>query len=206
MHGGTVHRRVASGDTDYQRHLLGPVGAHADDHESGERPRPHALPTRDIHGDVPALFDVRDPQARADQRRLEREATLDQEHHEVVPPAAQDVLRLLYQLAVLIDAVLRNVGPQVRARRRNHGLRSPGFGDLKDRAGFGIPYAELQEVERVLSRKYDKVGLHETGGQPACRSRMIVVADASTNLARVGLGYTQFLFHGSSTLPFLAIE
>ena len=107
---------------------------------------------------------MRHRQTRADQGRLEREAAPEQKSHKFVLPAVLDVLRLLHQLAVLVDAVPRDVGAQVRARGRDHGLRVPSFGDLEDWARFGVSYAELQEVERVLARKDDEVGLHETGG------------------------------------------
>jgi hypothetical protein len=94
---------------------------------------------------------VRNPQARGEQRRLEREAAPEEESNQVVPPEVFDSLGLLDQPAVLVDAIAGNVGSKVRVAGRHHERGVSGLGDLEDGAQFRVPHAELEEIEGVLT-------------------------------------------------------
>jgi hypothetical protein len=66
-----------------------------------------------------------------------------------------NLLGLLDQLAILVDAILRNIDSKVRIAGRDHRPRAPGLIDLKDRAQFRVPHAELKEIQGVFTGQND---------------------------------------------------
>ena len=92
-------------------------------------------------------------------RLLEGEAAADHERDEVFAPEAAGVGDLTGKLPALVDAISRQVGAKVRARRTG-GLRLADIEDLDERAGLRIPLAEEEEVEGGLARQDHEVRLH----------------------------------------------
>src|SRR3712207_1662960 len=175
--------------------LARPVGSHADDHRTGERPQGDAISVRHVHRDVPALVEVREAQSRGEQRPLEGEAAADQERHQVVAPVRPYVRGLVYEIAALVDPVPRNVSPQVSLGRHHPRHRRTRVRDLQDGAGSRVTDAELQEVEREVLGQYDEVGLHVPPREAAGRSGVLAVAYARANLFQVRIARAELLLH-----------
>ena len=104
-----------------------------------------------VHRDVVAVLDVPDWHAVGQQRSLETEAAADEEGHHVVLPEGRDVLHLLIELAIAVDAVAREVRADIGAWRRVPWLEARRVGDVQQRAGFGVALAEQQEVVGQLT-------------------------------------------------------
>ena len=120
-----------------------------------------------IHRDVTPLILVRYPQARVEQCSLEGEAAADQERNQIPPPVIPDIRRLIHQLALLVDPILRDIRSQVSAGRHNRRGGRAYVGYLKDRAGLRVADAELQEIEGVVFRQHYQVRLDVAGGKAA---------------------------------------
>src|SRR5437762_268983 len=82
--------------------------------------------------------------ARVEQRPLEGEGAPQQEGHEVVAPERGDVGDLVGERAVLVDAVPRQVRPEIGSGRDAGRLRRAHLGDLDERARPRVALAEEQ--------------------------------------------------------------
>src|SRR5262245_21883885 len=102
------------------------------------------------HGHHGAAFHVSHADPRLDQRVLEGEAAAEKERHEVVPPEVPDVVPLLGQLALAVDAVAGDIGAKIRTRGRADGLGIARWSDLDDRTGRGIAGTEGGELDGRL--------------------------------------------------------
>mgnify|MGYP000565080461 CR=1 FL=1 len=119
-----------------------------------------------------------------DELGLERERAADDERYEVVAPVVLDILHFGHQLAVLVDAVAREVGGDVAIGGADGGLARAGLRDLEQRAGLGVALCEQQEVVGLLARQHDEVRLRVAGAQAARRRRERARTDQPTRLHR----------------------
>ena len=93
----------------------------------------------------------------------------DDERYEVVAPVVLDILHFGHQLAVLVDAVAREVGGDVAVGCADGSLACAHLGHFQQRARLGVALREQQEVVGLLLRQHDEVRLRIPGTQPARR-------------------------------------
>ena len=120
-----MHRGVASGYAHDQRQLIGAAGRLLYHHRSSKGTGGYTILAGDVHGNAAALVHLHHPQARGEQRRLEREAAPDKERNQVISSGMFNLLGLLDQLAILVDAILRNIDSKVRIAGRDHRPKGP---------------------------------------------------------------------------------
>ncbi len=104
--------------------------------------------------------------AGGDERRFEGEGAAEQKGHQVVAPPWGGVGHLGHQVPVAIDPVPGQVGSEIGARRDPGRFVPARLGDVEERAGFGVQFAEPAEIGGELDREDRQIGL----GKPRCQS------------------------------------
>jgi len=90
---------------------------------------------------------------------------------EILAPPFGDFGGLLDELAVIPDAIARQVGADVEIEPERGDLRIADVGDADQRAGFRIGLAEAEEIGGEIRRQGGEIALHVAGrdgcGSPA---------------------------------------
>ena len=159
MDGRTVSMRIASRQLTNQLDLAFGDRAHCHHDRSVETAGGTTSDVRDKHRNGGVALDVAHADARLDQGMVEGMAAAKQEGDEVISPKVADLLALLGQFAVAVDAVAADVGSKVGSWCRAGGLRIARRRDLDERAGLGIASTERGELRGSLPGENDQVCL-----------------------------------------------
>ena len=104
-----------------------------------------------------------------DQGLLERITAADHERHQILAPPFGGIGGLLDELAVLPDAVARQVGADVEIETQRGDVRIADVGHPDQRARLGIGFTEAQEIRRKILRQDGKIPLHVPRRDAGCR-------------------------------------
>ncbi len=168
MHRRAVGQREAAGHFDGADRIGRLEGTHRAYHSALERTGFRGRDIGLVGRHRTAELEMPERQAGRDQGLLEGIGAAEHESHEVVAPIFRDVRDGLDELAVLEDAVFRDVAAQVEIVRQRRQAGGARLRDRDQRAGLRIALAERGEVERVLLRQDRQVALNvshrQTGG------------------------------------------
>ena len=108
---------------------------------------------------------------RLHEREFESETASNQKGDQIIMPRPDigDVAACVHQLAVLPDAVQRDIRTDV-ASGGDRGLGIAGIENFKNRAGLGVALGEQQKIKRVFTRQRDHIRLGETACDTAGRA------------------------------------
>lgn len=142
---------------------------HRHHHRAGKRAGRRAVDVGAVHGNPEPLLDVAERYAVLDEGLLERIGAANHERHEILAPPFGDVGGLLDELAVLPDAVARQVGADVEIETQRGDVRIADVGHPDQRARLGIGLTEAQEIRRKILRQDGKIALHIPRRDAGCR-------------------------------------
>src|SRR3954469_8529787 len=148
MYRRSVDPGEAGVDLHHAGNLVRPERPHAYHERPAERSRGPRRAVRAVHGNVAAGAQVAHLETRGEEWRLERERAADEEADQIAAPDRPQIAKLADQLAFLEDAVPRQIGAQIGARRAI-GLVLARVQHLEERTRTGIANAVEQEVRRL---------------------------------------------------------
>ena len=114
---------------------------------------------RDKHQNGGIALDIAHGDTRLDQGMVEGMAAAEQEGHQVISPKVAYLLSLLNQLPIAVDTVTADVGSKIGSWCRAGRLRITWWGDLDQRAGFGIASTESGELRGGFLGKDNQICL-----------------------------------------------
>jgi len=136
----------ATGDLHGAYDLVGCQRPHTDDHGTVKDASGFAWAVGNEHRHVHAQFDVPYANPGIHEGLFEGKTTPQKKTDEIVPPTGQEIIDLVDEVTVTVDAVARDVSTNVGAGRQLSWLWVAGVKHFQERTGFGVALAKEQEI------------------------------------------------------------